>query len=53
LSELVADLTRPNASLSASGHPLLERNPMLFWKGLALLQLMVVLVLVYQLFMVS
>jgi serine/threonine protein kinase len=51
LSEFVADLTRPNSSLSASGRPLLERNPLVFWKGLAAIQLIAILVLVYQLVM--
>ncbi len=48
LSEFVADLTRPNSSLSTTGRPLLERNPLKFWKGVALLQLLAILVLVYQ-----
>ncbi len=51
LSEFVADLTRPNSSLSASGRPLLERNPLVFWKGLALIQLIAILGLVYELVM--
>lgn len=53
LSEFVVDLTRPNSSLSASGRPLLERNPMVFWKGLAMVQVIVILVLMYQLLMGS
>lgn len=53
LSEFVVDLTRPNSSLSASGRPLLERNPMVFWKGLAMVQAIVILVLMYQLLMGS
>lgn len=51
LSEFVADLTKPNDSLLASQHsrPLLERNPLLFWKWLSALQWVVIGVLVYQL----
>ncbi len=50
-SEFVADLTRPNQSLLNEGRsrPLLERNPLGFWKGLALIQLGVILVLGYLL----
>ena len=36
LSEFVADLKRPNeAFLRAGRAPLIERNPLLFWKGLS------------------
>jgi len=40
LSEFLADLSRPNESLltSKSFKPLIERNPLLFWKSLALLE---------------
>lgn len=50
-SEFVADLTRPNQSLLNEGRsrPLLERNPLGFWRGLALIQLGVILVLGYLL----
>ncbi len=49
LSEFVADLTRPDSGLLASKQqrPLLERNPLLFWKGLAALQLLIIVALVY------
>lgn len=49
LSEFIADLTRPNESLLTSQRhrPLLERNPLAFWKGLATMELLVILVLVY------
>jgi eukaryotic-like serine/threonine-protein kinase len=48
LSELVTDLTRPNTALVNEGRrrPLLERNPLAFWKGLALIELAVILLLV-------
>lgn len=50
-SEFVADLTRPNQSLLNEGRsrPLLERNPLGFWKGLSLIQLAVILALGYLL----
>ncbi len=50
-SEFIADLTRPNQSLLNEGRsrPLLERNPLGFWKGLSLIQLAVILVLGYWL----
>lgn len=49
LSELVADLTRPNEALLTQQRqrPLMERNPVAFWQGLAALELGVILVLVY------
>ncbi|BAN36078.1 serine/threonine protein kinase [Sulfuricella denitrificans skB26] len=50
-SEFVADLTCPNQSLVNEGRsrPLLERNPLGFWKGLSLIQLAVILILGYLL----
>lgn len=46
LSEFVQDLRRPNAAfLSRSRPPLIERNPLRFWKGLSLLLALAVLVL--------
>ncbi|MFA7316913.1 MAG: bifunctional protein-serine/threonine kinase/phosphatase [Sulfuricella sp.] len=50
-SEFVADLTRPNQSLLNEGRsrPLLERNPLGFWKGLSLIQLVLIVVLGYWL----
>jgi serine/threonine protein phosphatase PrpC len=48
LSEFVFDLRHPNKSLtSASAAPLIERNPLLFWKGLALVQALVILLLLF------
>lgn len=49
LSEFIADLTRPNESLLTNQRqrPLLERNPLAFWKGLAAVEFLVILVLVY------
>jgi len=38
LSEFLADLRRPNEDfLSATNPPLIERNPLLFWKSLSFL----------------
>lgn len=46
LSELVYDLSHPNAAyLSRARPPLLERNPLMFWKTVALILLIVVVVL--------
>lgn len=41
LSAFLADLTRPNPEFDAdSARPLLERNPLIFWRRLALLMLL-------------
>jgi serine/threonine protein phosphatase PrpC len=48
LSEFVFDLRHPNKSLVGSASaPLIERNPLLFWKGLALIQTLVILILLF------
>ncbi len=48
LSEFVFDLRHPNESFSRSSPaPLIERNPLLFWKGLSLLLACAVLVLLF------
>ncbi len=49
LSEFVMDLTKPNQALVDDGHnrPLLERNPLAFWKGLALIEFVLLLMLVW------
>jgi hypothetical protein len=40
LSELVYDLSHPNPEwVAADTAPLLQRNPVVFWRGLALLLL--------------
>ena len=51
LSEFVADLTKPNDGLLANkqGRPLLERNPLAFWKGIVVLQAVIIVGLVYAL----
>ncbi|HHZ88680.1 MAG TPA: bifunctional protein-serine/threonine kinase/phosphatase [Chromatiales bacterium] len=50
LSELIHDLSHPNISLSQRRRePLLERNPLLFWKALSGVLLLLNLFLVFQL----
>ena len=50
LSEFLYDLSKPNpAFLETTGQPLLERNPLAFWKGLAALLALGNLVLLYLL----
>jgi hypothetical protein len=50
-SEFVTDLTRPNQNLLNEGRsrPLIERNPLGFWRGLSLIQLGIILTLAYLL----
>jgi serine/threonine protein kinase/serine/threonine protein phosphatase PrpC len=46
ISEFVHDLRQPNpVFMSRSRPPLLERNPVLFWKGVALLLLLIIVFL--------
>ena len=48
LSEFVFDLRHPNKTLLGSASaPLIERNPLLFWKVLCLILLLVVLLLLF------
>jgi serine/threonine protein phosphatase PrpC len=48
LSEFMFDLRHPNKSLmGASSAPLIERNPLLFWKGLAVVQTLLILLLLF------
>ncbi|HHH38519.1 MAG TPA: bifunctional protein-serine/threonine kinase/phosphatase, partial [Sedimenticola sp.] len=50
LSEFLHDLSHPNSAfLEKSSQPLIERNPVAFWRGLALLLLTGNLVLLYLL----
>jgi serine/threonine protein kinase len=49
LSEYVYELRHPNKDhLGASPTPLIERNPLLFWKGLSLILAVIVVVLLYS-----
>ncbi|MEN8176012.1 MAG: bifunctional protein-serine/threonine kinase/phosphatase [Pseudomonadota bacterium] len=45
LSEFLFDLSHPNAALADKRAPLMERNPLLFWKGLSFALALVTLVL--------
>jgi len=48
LSEFVFDLRHPNKNfVGASATPLIERNPLLFWKWLAIIQTVVILLLLF------
>jgi len=47
MSELMDDLTVPNRRFQVERHaPLLERDPVLFWKGISLILFLIVVVLV-------
>jgi serine/threonine protein kinase/serine/threonine protein phosphatase PrpC len=49
LSEFIFDLRHPDNNLRAPPSPLLERNPVLFWKGVVvLLSIVIVLLLISQ-----
>ncbi len=47
LSEFVYDLSRPNTKLVDENPPLLERNPVGFWRGTAILLALLNLLLIY------
>ncbi|HIP81402.1 MAG TPA: bifunctional protein-serine/threonine kinase/phosphatase [Leucothrix mucor] len=49
LSEFVTDFSKPNQLLldRTTSQPLLERNPLAFWRGLVLLQFLVIIGLLY------
>lgn len=49
MSEFIADLSTPNPALIKEGQPLLQRNPMAFWRGAAVLLLAMNLLLIYLL----
>jgi serine/threonine protein phosphatase PrpC/predicted Ser/Thr protein kinase len=49
LSEFVHDLRHPNAEFTAAPRPILERNPLLFWKLASLVLSLVVAALLYRL----
>lgn len=49
LSEYIYDLRHPNtAFLNKARAPLLERNPVLFWKGVSAIQLLIIFLLLYK-----
>ena len=50
LSEFITDMNRPNrALLKADKAPLLEKNPVAFWRGTSVILFLVVLFLLYRL----
>ncbi len=49
MSEFITDLSTPNPALIKVGQPLLQRNPIAFWRGLAIILLLIDLVLLYLL----
>ena len=49
LSEFSYDLAHPNPQFAAASLPLAERNPLGFWRGLALILLLTNLLLLYLL----
>jgi serine/threonine protein phosphatase PrpC len=50
LSEFTFDFRNPNKAFLQSSRPLLERDPVLFWKGLTGILLLVIAILLYSLF---
>ena len=49
MSELVSDLSKPNSTLLKKEQPLLERNPIAFWRGFAIGLLILNFILIYLL----
>ena len=50
LSEFLFDLRKPNANyVTSSAAPLIERNPLLFWKSTTIVLALVVIVLLAML----
>ncbi len=50
LSEFLSDFSKPNQALldRSNSQPLIERNPMAFWRSIALVQFIVILFLIYR-----
>lgn len=50
LSEFICDFRKPNDALLSrtSSEPLLERNPMAFWRGIAFIQFLIILWFLYK-----
>jgi serine/threonine protein kinase len=48
LSEFITDFSRPNQSLldKNASQPLIERNPLVFWRSLSFIQLLIILFLI-------
>ena len=47
LSEFVADLSTPNANLVKESQPILERNPVAFWRALSIVLMLSNLIVLY------
>ena len=47
MSEFLADLTRPNPAMMSAHTPLLERDPIAFWRGLAFILALINLILIF------
>lgn len=49
LSEFITDFSKPNQSLldRSTSQPLIERNPLAFWRGVAAIQFIALLILIY------
>ncbi len=47
MSEFITDLSTPNPTLIKAGQPLLERNPIAFWRGLSIILFVINLILIY------
>ncbi len=47
MSEFITDLSKPNPVLVKEAQPLMERNPVAFWRSIAILMLLINLVLLY------
>ena len=50
MSEFITDLSQPNPELMQNAQPLMERNPIAFWKGLTALLFIINLWLVFLLY---
>ncbi|MCK5810446.1 MAG: bifunctional protein-serine/threonine kinase/phosphatase [Cocleimonas sp.] len=52
LSEFVTDLSKPNTALIRSNHaePLIERNPVMFWKIMALIEFILLFLAIFALY---
>ena len=49
MSEFITDLATPNPALIKEGQPLLQRDPVSFWRGLAIIFIIINLILLYLL----
>lgn len=50
ISEFIADLKKPNEALAHQQHkPLIEKHPLRFWQGMALIEFVLLMVLLFKL----